>query len=634
MLYELEPRIGSGPFSYKLFGPRFTLCTVNDGKELRLFLETASSLETLRAFFGVEKASLRDVMGIFGRELWVGDARVKREEDFFLSEVFVSDIAGLVNSLEFRGGICTGMSRDPELKKLFFRRASSLQNRASRYRSGELSIKAQEVRRRIPNVLLGKLLTLAESKKGLMELERLLEASSSVPLRFVNKRVKDEEALGKALDPPNLGGFWGIIFGERNEIIWDEESFGEVIKLPDPSLHRISFVRGSPLPSLIPMRMGKGSFRIGKLEDGREFRLSVEDLYRHAYLIGQTGSGKTTFLKLLVHRIHEIGEASVIVIDPHGDMTVELKREIPHAKFFHPTRAPFSMNPLELPRAESRDHAITLATDILLKVFKEVLNLTDYAVNVKYMLQVILRTLYQEKEEPTMADLYHAILGLYEGTYVLDVKDIRWKQSVEALQRMREQTFISALSRLEAYANDPLLQKLTGKTSINIEEIMKPGSLSLFSLPKAELGENVTRLTASTIVMKLWFEALARARLQKKRTPVFLMIDEFQFVADLPIIETILSEARKYGLHLIVAHQHTKQIPDDLLQSILTNCGVKVAFVVGGEDLSKLGSMDASFAESLSKALTGLRVGKAVVKMTARAGEQQPPPAVVEIDGD
>jgi len=146
------------------------------------------------------------------------------------------------------------------------------------------------------------------------------------------------------------------------------------------------------------------------------------------------------------------------------------------------------------------------------------------------------------------------------------------------------------------------------------------------------LGENLSRLIASTIVMKLWFEVLARARVNKPRTPVFLIIDEFQFVADLPIIDTILSEARKYGLHLVIAHQHTKQIPEQLLQSVMSNCAVKVAFQVGGSDIKRLATMDASFADSLAKALTGLTIGKAVVKVTARPGEQQPPPVVVQMD--
>jgi DNA-binding MarR family transcriptional regulator len=167
---------------------------------------------------------------------------------------------------------------------------------------------------------------------------------------------------------------------------------------------------------------------------------------------------------------------------------------------------------------------------------------------------------------------------------------------------------------------------------VEFEKLMSSGNITIFSVPKADLGENLARLIASTIVMKLWFEVLARARLNRSRTPVFLVIDEFQFVADLPIIDTILSEARKYGLHLVIAHQHTKQISDVLLQSIMSNCAVKVAFLVGGGDIKKLATMDASFADSLAKALTGLTIGKAVVKLTARSGEQQPPPVVVQLD--
>jgi len=68
------------------------------------------------------------------------------------------------------------------------------------------------------------------------------------------------------------------------------------------------------------------------------------------------------------------------------------------------------------------------------------------------------------------------------------------------------------------------------------------------------------------------------------------------------------------------------------LQSIMSNCAVKVAFQVGGNDIRRLAAMDASLADALAKALTGLTVGKAVVKLTARSGEQQPPPVVVQLD--
>lgn len=76
---------------------------------------------------------------------------------------------------------------------------------------------------------------------------------------------------------------------------------------------------------------------------------------------------------------------------------------------------------------------------------------------------------------------------------------------------MQDQTFISVLSRLEAYAHDKLLLKLTSRTTVDFEKLMSPGSITIFSVPKADLGENLARLIASTIVMKLWFEVLARA---------------------------------------------------------------------------------------------------------------------------
>jgi DNA helicase HerA-like ATPase len=117
------------------------------------------------------------------------------------------------------------------------------------------------------------------------------------------------------------------------------------MSFPDPSIHRIGFVRGYPLPMLAPNRAGERSFRIGVLDDGREYRLSVEDLYRHVYIIGQTGSGKTSLLKLLVHMLRRAGGSSIIVIDPHGDMSKELAEEIPESIYLHPFRSSFGLNP-------------------------------------------------------------------------------------------------------------------------------------------------------------------------------------------------------------------------------------------------------------------------------------------------
>ncbi|MEM3948958.1 MAG: DUF87 domain-containing protein, partial [Zestosphaera sp.] len=169
-------------------------------------------------------------------------------------------------------------------------------------------------------------------------------------------------------------------------------------------------------------------------------------MFRHAYVIGQTGSGKTSFMKLLVHRLRELKDASIVVVDPHGDMARELAEEIPEALYLHSIRSPFGLNPLDLPKTEDRDHAVTIAIDILLEMFKEILKLMETAVNVKYLLQVILRALYSKSDSPTMADLYNTILALYKGELDLDINDPEWQAQLEALQNMQDRklAFVNA----------------------------------------------------------------------------------------------------------------------------------------------------------------------------------------------
>jgi DNA-binding MarR family transcriptional regulator/energy-coupling factor transporter ATP-binding protein EcfA2 len=636
VLYEITPRVGTETrLPANIFGYQFTLCIVSDGEKLHVYIDTPISQETLQQFFGVKKTSYEDLLKIFGGKVFASEARLRRSYDFWFTDFAVADIPGLVNGLAssgVRGGICIAVSKDPGLHYLLSSKASKLMQQALKSGNQAYKIQARELMNRATKLFIGKVLVLAGDKQNRKSIERLVESACTAPVRWLRDSVRDAEALEKKLKPNRIG-FLDRLFGFAKDYpLFSEETLRQTIVMPDPSLHKIGFVRGYPLPLLIPQRSGEASFRIGVLEDGREFRLSVEDLHRHAYVIGQTGSGKTTFLKLLVHRLKEVGKAAIVVIDPHGDMAKELAEEMPEALYLHPIRSPFGLNPLDLPRHENRDFAVTIAIDILIEMFKEILKLMETAVNVKYLLQVLLRAFYSKTDSPTLAMLYNAILGLYNGELDLDVDDEEWQRQLEALQNMQDQTFISALSRLEPYAHDKLLLKITSRTTLDFEKIMKPGSITIFAVPKADLGEGLARLVASTIVMKLWFEVLARARMNKPRIPVFLVIDEFQFVADLPIIDTILSEARKYGLHLVIAHQHTKQIPDTLLQSVMSNCAVKVAFQVGGADIKRLAVMDASFADSLAKALTGLTIGKAVVKITARPGEQQPPPVVVQLD--
>ena len=630
MLYKIKPRIG-GSSSYKVFGNSFTLCLLNWGNEIELYLEASVSKESLSFFFGVEDKKYDELFRNFGREVWSGEARPKSEKHFYFADLSINDVAGIVNSLKILGGLCIGVSSDFSLKEIYSKKLAFLLKQVEKNKGKDYYAFTHILNKRLSDTVLGKIVALSIDENGLKEIERKVNESSNIKLRWKNKKVKDGDFLLEAISPPSLS-FWEKATGIANKISWSESALEELLKFPDPSLHRIRFVRGASLPQLISSNIGKGTFRVGSLENGNEFRLSIEDLRRHCYIIGQSGSGKTSFLKLLVHRIKEIEKASIILIDPHGDMAKELAEEIQESLYLHPIKSPFGLNPLDLPEHENREFAISIAIDALLEVFRDALKLVEGAINVKYLLQVVLRYLYSKTNSPTMADLYKTILMLYRGEFIFEKASPDLKKEFDALERMQPQTFISALSRLEPYANDKLLKRITSKTTIDLKKLILPGNITLFSIPKADLGERLARLIASTIVMRVWFEILARFRANEERKDVFLIIDEFQFISDLPVIETILSEARKYGLYLILAHQHTKQLNEELLQSILTNCAVKVVFTVEGEDIKKLENMDHAFAESVRRALSAIGVGKAVIKIVARPEEDQLPPVLVNID--
>ena len=132
MLVELFPRVCSPRPPAGVLGPGFTLCTVNSGG-LCVFLESTVSPETLSKFYGVKRSGYEEFFKVFGSEVWVGEARLKREFDFYHTDILVADIPGLTNYLENKGGVCVSVSRDPGLKMAFASMASPLQSKASKY---------------------------------------------------------------------------------------------------------------------------------------------------------------------------------------------------------------------------------------------------------------------------------------------------------------------------------------------------------------------------------------------------------------------------------------------------------------------------------------------------------------------
>ena len=124
-----------------------------------------------------------------------------------------------------------------------------------------------------------------------------------------------------------------------------------------------------------------------------------------------------------------------------------------------------------------------------------------------------------------------------------------------------------------------------------------PGRLTIFRLTKS-LPYDFRRLIAASIVMRFYFAVEKRAaKLERAgeppsaRTPIILAMDEFQNISDLKLLDTILSESRKYGLYLWIVNQNIQQIRQELYSAISGNVGPIFAFRVGPDDASRLAEL-------------------------------------------
>jgi type IV secretory pathway TraG/TraD family ATPase VirD4 len=125
---------------------------------------------------------------------------------------------------------------------------------------------------------------------------------------------------------------------------------------------------------------------------------------------------------------------------------------------------------------------------------------------------------------------------------------------------------------------------VSSENKLNLREVMDNRKILLVKLPKGRLQEEIMGFLGAMIVTKIYQTAMGRTGTDKNsRVPFFLYIDEFQNFATDTFAE-ILSEARKYGLGLTVAHQFLRQIPENLIHAIFGNIGTLVSFRVSTED--------------------------------------------------
>jgi hypothetical protein len=328
--------------------------------------------------------------------------------------------------------------------------------------------------------------------------------------------------------------------------------------------------------------------------------ITETDRSRHIYLIGGTGSGKSVTLTNLAIQDIAAGRGFT-VIDPHGDLVNNpdperggLLQRIPPDQFarvayFDPTDADApSFNLL------AADFDPNKLTSDLVATFKMFFG-ESWGAQMEALLSYSLLTLLMDREHQThtFTDLRTLLIDEAYRNAVVERASPElqsfWQYEYKAMTKDAARPILTRLGQMQL-PGSPLRRVLTNPTNdLDVRAIMDEGKILLVNLSKGALGEQPARLLGGLIVTAITQAALARQSIpETKRTPHTLYCDEFQNFADLPSTESILSEARKYQLRLVLAHQTMAQVNSQLMASILGNVRTLVGFSVSPDDAAKL----------------------------------------------
>ena len=402
-------------------------------------------------------------------------------------------------------------------------------------------------------------------------------------------------------------------------------------------------------------------------------QLTLDDLLHHGYIVGASGTGKTVFLMNVLKRLVEKhgSEVNVQVIDPHGDLawnkqekeSPDLAKILPNVDqiILLDADIEFSLNPLQLPvhnRSDSREHSqvVSWQIDLLTNIFEEMFRVTELrAPRLMFILTSCLRYLYALRDDPTFIDFYDLLLKFNqkdEMAKILSVLKIDRTEVMETIQFLADmhnkEMYMSVLNKVQQFATDTYLRQVFSarKRTVDFMELTKPGKVVLW-----RLGVNLTKAVKpalmAAIMMNIWAAIQYRERLLLPRTPIICVIDEFQHLQWMNILKTILSEARKFRLGLILAHQNSEQLSDELLSAIWGNVWMKVIFSISGIDADRLAkNFDATRTKEVIASLTSIPAFSCDIQTKSRGkelrsplvrvnlAERLPPPKLVRRDED
>ena len=336
----------------------------------------------------------------------------------------------------------------------------------------------------------------------------------------------------------------------------------------------------------------------------KRFGIKQADRRQHIYIIGKTGVGKSTLLEnMMLQDLQQAGRGFAL-IDPHGGLAERLLDAVPDHRlndviYFNPSDLanPTSLNILFNPNPEQRHIVASDFVLVLKRLWASGGSTTDssWGHRMEHYLRNILLALL-EQEKPT---LLHILTVLNDENYrnkiIRETKDpvvqMFWKGEFGKHHERYVQEAISPIqNRIGKFMASLPLRYSLGQSakSIDPRQVMDEGKVFIANLSKGRLGEDESNLLGSLISSMFQFSALQRVdTAEEQRKDFHLFIDEFQNFTT-SSFATILSEARKYRLSLVIAHQYINQLSPVIKDAVMGNVGTIISFAVGAEDAEEL----------------------------------------------
>lgn len=330
----------------------------------------------------------------------------------------------------------------------------------------------------------------------------------------------------------------------------------------------------------------------------KQIRLSTNDRRRHTYIIGQTGTGKSVLLENLAYQDMADGKGFAFV-DPHGDSVESLLGKVPKDRvedviYFNPgdMANPIGLNMFEFDHPDQKDFLVQEAINMLYGLYDP-----GHTGIVGPRLEHIFRNcallLMSDPEGGTFIDIPKVLIDddfrQSKLKYVTDktVLDF-WTKEFPASQKSNEagEVISWVVSKFGPFISNDAMRNIIGQTKsgFNLRDIMDNKKILLVNLSKGKMGELNSKLLGIIFVMKFQAAAMGRANIpENERVDFSLYVDEFQNFAT-ESFESILSEARKYRLNLILGNQFMTQLTDKIREAIIGNVGTVISGRIGITD--------------------------------------------------